>query len=114
MPNKPNATTLATAYATSRSSASIAGAVETIAVTPQMLVPAAINVPSRGGKPSRRLNPTISGCGAAATAAVTFYANCLVLQPGQAVFLTTHEAPQDEYAAQADLREQLYSNLSLP
>jgi hypothetical protein len=46
--------------------------------------------------------------------AVTFYANCLVLQPGQAVFLTTHEAPQDEYAAQAELREQLYSGVSLP
>ena len=46
--------------------------------------------------------------------AVTFYANCLVLQPGQAVFLTTHEAPRDEYAAQAELREQLYSGVSLP
>ena len=57
MPNSPNATTLATAYATSRSSASIAGAVETMAVTPQMLVPAAISVPSRGGRPEPPVEP---------------------------------------------------------
>jgi hypothetical protein len=46
--------------------------------------------------------------------ASTYYANCLVLQPGQAVLLTTHEAPRDDYAAQAELREQLYSGVSLP
>ena len=34
----------------------MAGAVETMAVTPQMLVPAAMSVPRRGGSPSRRLN----------------------------------------------------------
>jgi len=46
--------------------------------------------------------------------AVTYYANCLVLQPGQSVLLTTHEAPLDSYPAQAALREQLYSGVSLP
>ena len=34
----------------------MAGAVETMAVTPQMLVPAATSVPRRGGRPSHRLN----------------------------------------------------------
>jgi hypothetical protein len=46
--------------------------------------------------------------------AATYYANCLVLQPGQSVLLTTHEAPLDTYPAQAALREQLYSGVSLP
>ena len=34
----------------------MAGAIETMAVTPQMLVPAAISVPRRGGRPSLLLN----------------------------------------------------------
>jgi hypothetical protein len=47
-----------------------------------------------------------------ATNEVTVYAECRVLEPGQSYFFTTHEAPRDQYEAQALLREQLYAGLS--
>ena len=44
---------------------------ETIAVTPQMLVPAAINVPSRGGSPSFLLNQVTNSSPVAIAASTT-------------------------------------------
>ena len=49
----------------------MAGAVETMAVTPQMLVPAAMRVPRRGGRPSRRLNRVTSSNPVAIAASTT-------------------------------------------
>jgi hypothetical protein len=45
---------------------------------------------------------------------VTYYASCLVLQPGQALLVMTHEALLDEYPVQAALREQLYIGVTVP
>jgi hypothetical protein len=47
-----------------------------------------------------------------ATNEVTIYSECRVLAPGQSHFFTTHEAPRDQYEAQALLREQLYAGLT--
>jgi hypothetical protein len=44
----------------------------------------------------------------------TYYARCIVLQPGQSVLLTTQLAPRGDYTAEAALREELYQGLTLP
>jgi hypothetical protein len=44
----------------------------------------------------------------------TVYAQCLVLQPGKSVLVTTHEAPRDQYAAEATLREAFFAGVTLP
>ena len=44
----------------------------------------------------------------------TFYARCIVLEPGQSVLLITQESPQTAYPAEAALREELFQGLTLP
>lgn len=48
------------------------------------------------------------------TQQLTTYAQCLVLDPGRSVLLTTHEAPRDAYPTEAARREEVYGNVRLP
>jgi hypothetical protein len=44
----------------------------------------------------------------------TFYARCLVLEPGKSVLIITQEAPHSTYPSEAALREELLQGLTLP
>jgi hypothetical protein len=44
----------------------------------------------------------------------TVYARCSVLEPGQSILVTTHEAPRDQYEEQVALREAFYAGVTLP
>jgi len=44
----------------------------------------------------------------------TFYARCVVLDPGQSTLIITQESPQSAYPAEATAREELVQGLTLP